>query len=281
MKYIVNQEQPLLEALELLSPGSSKTSLRSWLKIGRVLVDGKVEKLGTFLVKKGQVVELGERKKFTDDGIRIVFEDAHFIVVDKPLGMLSVATAYEKNKTVHAFLKKHFLPKRVYVVHRLDQETSGIMIFALSEEARDKLKKLFEKHDLKREYAALVEGHLPTKQGTWESLLYEDGNYHVHVVDDPEIGENAITHYKVLGTSKKYSWLNLTLETGKKNQIRVHCQAAGIPIAGDTKYGAVTNPLHRLCLHAHLLAFNHPITKKAMHFTSPIPEQFYQIIKPL
>lgn len=280
MKYTVEHKQSLIEALEKLSPGSSKTTVRSWLKEGRVSVDGRGEKLGNQQVKPGQVVELGQRKKYTDEGIRIVFEDSHLVVVEKPAGMLSVSTAFEKGKTVHAYLKAHFKPKRVFVVHRLDQETSGVMLFALTEETRDKLKKMFEKHDMTREYTGIVEGHLPVKQGSWKSLLFEDANYHVHETNDPEKGQLAITHFKAQGASKKYTWLILTLETGRKNQIRVHCQNAGVPIAGDGKYGAQSNPVKRLCLHAHLLAFVHPMTKKPMRFTSPIPEAFYMIVKP-
>lgn len=278
MKYIIEQEQTLLEALEKLSPGSSKTTCRSWLKDGRVSVDGRIVRLGAEPLKIGQTLELGQKKKFTEKGIRIIFEDPYLVVVEKPAGLLSVSTKFETGKTVHAYLKSHYRPKRVFVVHRLDQETSGVMLFALTEETRDKLKILFEKHDLIREYTAIVEGRMPKGEGTWESLLYEDDYYHVHETEDPEIGQVAITHYKVLNHSKKHTRLNLRLETGRKNQIRVHCQEAGFPVAGDEKYGATSNPIKRLCLHAHLLDFIHPITKKEMHFTSPIPEEFSRIV---
>lgn len=280
MKYIANNDQSLLDTLMLLSPGSSKTTLRSWLKEGRVQVDGKIEQKGELGIKTGQVVELGHRKKFTEQGIQILYQDVHLVIVDKPPGVLSVSTAFEKGKTLHAYLKEHFRPKRVYVVHRLDQDASGVMVFAFTEEARDRLKNLFEKHDLTREYTAIVEGRMPLGEGTWESILYEDTNYHVHETENEEEGQLAITHYKVLKSTshKRYSWLNLTLETGRKNQIRVHCEQAGYPIVGDFKYTASTNPIKRLCLHAHLLAFVHPITKKSMRFISSIPEKFKQII---
>lgn len=279
MKYTLKDECLALDALELLAPGSSKTTRRSWLKEGRVLVDGKPEKLGNLPLKSGQVIELGQKKKYTDEGVRIIYEDSHYVVVEKPAGMLSVSTVFEKGKTVHAYLKNHYRPKRVYVVHRLDQEASGVMVFALSEDGRDKIKKLFEKHDLTREYTAIVEGKMPlVAQGSWESLLYEDQRYHVHETDDPEKGQIAITHYKIMGSTNKFTQLKLTLETGRKNQIRVHCQNAGFPIVGDEKYGAVTDPIQRLCLHAHLLAFVHPITKKSMRFVSPIPNHFNQIM---
>lgn len=280
MKYIVEKDQPLLEALEKLSKESSKTTLRSWLKDGRITVNGAVEKVGSKMVTQGQVIELGGKSRVLDYGIRILFEDEHFVVVDKPSGLLSVSTAFEKGNTIHAILKKKYFPHRVYVVHRLDQDTSGVMLFALTEKAKEKLKNIFEEHDIDRAYTAIVEGAMPLESGKWESYLFEDANYVMHETKDPEKGELAITHYEVNASSKNFSWLTLKLETGKKNQIRVHCQSALHPIVGDKKYGAVSNTIKRLCLHAHLLGFVHPMTKKKMIFESPVPDAFYRILKP-
>ena len=114
-------------------------------------------------------------------------------------------------------------------------------------------------------------------QGTWESFLYEDKNYYVHQTEDSELGEKAITHFKIKKASRKYSWLLLKLETGKKNQIRVHCQTAGFPVVGDKKYGAQSSPIKRLCLHAKLLAFHHPISKKKIKCESAIPDEFFKL----
>jgi len=279
MKYTVPQDLPLLEALAKLAPDSSKTSLRSWLKEGRVFVNGKCEKLGTHLVSEGQVVSLGAKAKHTSEGdLKIIYEDNHIVVVDKPHGLLSVSTAFENGITAHGLLKKNYKPKKVYVVHRLDQDTSGVMLFALSEEAYIALKKMFEKHDLERSYTAIVEGKMEFADGTWRSYLYEDPvTYIVHETDIPEQGKLAITHYQVFKTTKKHSVIQLKLETGKKNQIRVHCQKAGFPIIGDKKYGAKSNPIKRLGLHAHLLCFDHPITHKKMRFESPLPEEFRKL----
>lgn len=278
MKCILATDQTLMEALATLAPDSSKTTHRSWLKEERVLVDGEVAKLGSLLVRKGQEVALRARLRYIGD-LRVYFEDSHIVVIDKPNGLLSVATDFEKGDTAHSLLKNHYRPRRVLPVHRLDQETSGLMMFALSEQAHERLKIDFEKHKIEREYTAVVEGVVSPSQGTWESYLYEDKNYYMHTSATPDLGGRlAITHYQVQQVAKRRSVLLLTLETGRKNQIRVHCQAAGHPVVGDKKYGAVSNPIKRLCLHAHLLAFRHPITKQHLRFESPVPETFLRLM---
>lgn len=278
MKYIVPKEITLLEALSLASPDSSMSTLRSWLKQERVLVDEEVVKIGTKMLRKGQTVSVSRKDRPIESGLKILFEDRHLVVVDKPSTLLSVSTAFEEGDTAHAILKRKYRPKRVYVVHRLDQDTSGVMMFALSEEAMTKLKNTFEKHDIERKYDAIIEGHLAEEKGTWQSYLYEDENYFVHETMDKKKGQLAISHYTVIGKSKKYSWLAVTLETGKKNQIRVHCRSAGTPVVGDKKYGAQGNPIKRLGLHAYFLSFRHPITGKKMSFESPAPKAFYRLV---
>lgn len=281
MKHTIPDNSSLLDALIGFFPNSSKNTLRSWIKEGRVQIEGKVIKNPQFPVLEGQQLTIGSRRKFIENNIQVVYEDSDIIVIDKPSGLLSVSTAFEKEETAHRLLKVHYHPRKILVVHRLDQETSGIMLFAFNEQACQNLKKTFELHHIDRGYAAIVEGQMQSTSGTWESYLYEDANYVVHVTDDPNRGEKAVTHYETIAASKRYSWLNLRLETGKKNQIRVHCQElAGHPVAGDKKYGAQTNPIRRLCLHAYLLSFHHPITNKLMLFESPIPEEFYKIIRP-
>ncbi len=278
MQHVNLETQNILDLLQSLSPDSSKTTLRSWIKDGRVTIDGEIAKNASIVVQKGQKVELGARPRFIVGGIKIYYEDRAFIAIEKPAGLLSVATNFEKGKTAHALLKDHYRPGRVFVVHRIDQDTSGVMVFAFTEEARDAFKDKFEKHDIERIYIAIVEGQMTESKGTWQSLLYEDDNYKVHSTTDPTKGQIAITHFQVLATSHRYTALQLKLETGRKNQIRVHCQNAGHPIVGDKKYGAVTNPIKRLALHACHLALKHPITKQPLQFTSPIPEEFNKLI---
>lgn len=277
MHMAISHTQTLLEAASALSPKSSKTTLKEWIREGRLLVDGHPIRKGELLVHPGQTVSLGNKPKRAET-LSILYEDMHLVAVDKPSSLLSVAAAYNEEETAHAILKRRFKGKKVYVVHRLDQHTSGVMLFALSEEGYQGLKKLFASHDLERIYYAVVEGHLPTPKGTWTSYLYEDANYVVHSTQDPSRGERAITHFEKQQEGNRYTLLKLTLETGKKNQIRVHCQEARHPIAGDTKYGAHTNPLNRLALHATHLNFIHPITLRPLRFHSPLPSAFLDIL---
>lgn len=279
MKYTATANLPLLEALEKLAPGTSKTTLRSWLKDGRVTVQGEVIKIGTTTVLESQEVKLEARPHIIKGGIRIYYEDHHIVVIEKPSGLLSVATAYEKGDTAHGILKEYYRPRKIFVVHRLDQDTSGVMLFAFTEQASENLKSEFEKHNIERAYTAIVEGKMKVSSGTWKSYLEEDSNYVVHNTNDSKRGQLAITHFEVKTSLPKRSLLVLRLETGKKNQIRVQCQDAGHSVVGDKKYGATSNPIKRLCLHAHLLGFKHPITKKEMRFESPLPETFAKLIK--
>lgn len=278
MHYIAPQDLSLLEALLILSPQSSKNTLRSWIKEGRVSIDHiSVVHLAS-LVRKGQRVEVGARKKKLRADLPILYEDRDLVVIDKPAGLLSVAAAFERENTVQALLNAHYSPRRVGVVHRLDQDTSGIMVFALNDEACARLKELFAAHEMGRSYVAVVEGRFPLSEGTWHSYQYEDAQYVVHETDDPSKGRLAITHFRVLAHSARYSLLQLQLKTGRKNQIRVHCQAAGYPIAGDKKYGGHATPFKRLCLHARSLVFQHPFSKKSLSFDSPPPPEFYALV---
>ena len=283
MKYTVKESQNILEALASLAPEASKTTHRSWIKEGRVLIDGNPAPLGSAIVGKGQTVSLSTKSRFAKQRVRLIYEDPHLVIVDKPEGLLTVATAFEKGETVHAFLKGHFKPGKVYVVHRLDQDTSGVMMFARSEKMKEGLKDLLEKHEVDRIYYALVEGCPEPLEGTWESYQIEDKNYVVKNLTSTKPGKGemmageakkAITHYKVVQRAKKYSLLEVRLDTGRKNQIRAHCQMAGIPVVGDKKYGARSNPLKRLGLHASFLGFVNPVTGKKMQFSSPVPEVF-------
>lgn len=253
----------LLEQLTLEFPDSSKSTLRKWLKAGRIQVDGKKVLEPHFEVGEEAHVCLMDKQKFFDLEIEVLYEDRDLIVVNKPEGVLSVATVFESVETVHGVLKKEF--RRVFPVHRLDRETSGVMVMALSEEARVGLKKQFHMHSIHREYRAIVRGKLKGS-GTWECRLLEDANYFVR--PHPK-GDLAVTHYGVLNSRGKTTALQLILETGKKNQIRAQALAAGYPILGDQKYGDISSG--RLHLHAYALDFIHPVTQKKMSFKSPVP----------
>lgn len=280
MKFNAEHEGKLLELLQEKHPDSSNRTLRSWIEEGRVLVNDRPAKQAGQLITLGQPIELTPKKKFLAQEIQVLYDDPHVVVIHKPEGLLSVATDFDEEATAHAVLKDYYYPRKIFVVHRLDQDTSGVMLFALKEETGKAFETMFAAHSVTRNYCAIVEGHFKEEQGSWRSYLYEDAYYFVRSTSDPEKGKLAITHYEVIGTSKRYSMLNLTLETGKKNQIRVHCSEAGHPVVGDKKYKSETNTIRRLCLHAYSLSFEHPATGKIVTIKSPVPEKFYQLVKP-
>ncbi len=273
MEFILPEDMILSEVLAKLYPDSSRRTLQTWLKNGRFRVDGKLVQRENLSLKKDQVLVAKETFKAPKvPGLKILYEDRHFIVIDKPVGLLSVPLDEADTKR-HALglLKEHSRTDQIFAVHRIDRETSGILLFARGKESEDRFDLLFENHDILREYYAIVEGRVKENQGTWENKLIELPSF--HVIDSPE-GKDAITHYKVIRRSPKYTYLKLQLETGRKHQIRVQCQMAGHPVVGDPRYGSVENPLKRLCLHACTLGFIHPFTNKKVRFSSPLPGIF-------
>ncbi len=274
MKHIADRTTSLLEALHEMAPESSKNTLRGWLQSGRVTVDQRVAERANLEVLAGQEIQVGPKVSFLK-GLRILHEDDAIVVLEKPEGLLSVATDFEQRSTVHAMLKKRFHSRRVYPVHRLDRETSGVMLFVYSEEARDHLKRQFEEQSVDKTYFAIVEKTMPLGKGKWECLLEEDDFYYVK---SGASGKLAITHYEVLRVEKNRSLLRVKPQTGRKNQIRVHCSEAGHPIIGDKKYGAMTNPIKRVALHAQKITFTHPVTGKRLTFAVPLPEIFSKLL---
>src|ERR1700722_8127401 len=278
MKHTAIKQTSLLEILQEMAPDSSKNTLRGWLQAGRVSVDKQRNIRANTQIFPGQEVCIGPKVEFLRGSIRILHEDDAIIVLEKPEGLLSVATDFENRATVHAMLKRKYHQRRVYPVHRLDRETSGVMIFAYTEAARDRLKTQFEEHLIDKTYYAIIEGERTEKKGKWESHLEEDDFYYVKSTPNVGRGKLATTLYEVIKMSKDRSLLRLKPQTGRKNQIRVHCSEAGHPIVGDKKYGAMSNPLKRLCLHAQKISFTHPITQKRMVFSVPLPEIFNKLI---
>ncbi len=271
MRIKITKPGSLLDQLISACPDSSKTTLRSWIAGGRISILGKVTTLPTRTLIPGEEILIGQKGHFAEKGLKILYEDAHLVVVEKPGGLLSVASETQSYLTAHAILKRRRTQGIVYPVHRLDKETSGVMVFAYTQAAREKLKDLFAMHAVERQYVAWVSGKVDPKQGTWQSYLKDHEDCVVRQAG-PSTGKLAITHYETIKNAKGRSLLKLTLETGRKNQIRVHCQAAGHPVRGDTKYGS--SATERLYLHAFLLGFNHPITGKAMRFELPLPSDF-------
>lgn len=273
MQKQVVKEAPLGQFLEEWFPDCSRSTIRSWIKVGRVLIDGKKATRIDQQLLPGRIVEIVKKQHKVAGRVKLLYRDSEIVVLDKPSGLLSVATEKESEDTLHALLKQEF--KKIYVIHRLDQETSGVILFALTENAFHRLKQLFKEHSILREYEAIVEGIVEGDEGSWENYLWEDKQYKMHVTNDHKKGERAVTHWKVEGRSKGYTKLTLTLETGKKNQIRVQAAYAGHPVAGDKKYGAKLERFKRLALHAKKLELVHPVLDKVMKFTSKPPEWFH------
>jgi tRNA pseudouridine32 synthase/23S rRNA pseudouridine746 synthase/23S rRNA pseudouridine1911/1915/1917 synthase len=281
LKREISQPQPLLDTLASFFPDSSRTTLRQMLQVQRVRVNGDIERDAKRMVKKGDIVEVSSRVEpdLLPASVTLVYEDDDLIVINKASGLLTVPNEGEKDATLQNYLNEYLRAKgirdRIHVVHRLDRDTSGVLVFAKSYEIRERLKMLFADHDIDRVYYAIVEGVFERDSGTFRSYLEEDEDtYQVRSTPSPIKGKMAVTHYKVLERGKRFSMIEVTLETGRKNQIRVHFSEAGHPVVGDERYGAKTDPIKRLGLHAHLLGFVHPTKKKKMQFTSPIPDAF-------
>lgn len=262
----------LLDRLQELFPDSSKTTLREMLKSDRVRVNGKPERDAKLEIAPGDDVNVAGHGARLDPRIRIVYEDADLIVIDKAAHLLSVPTEEVRHENAESLLGAY---KRVLHVHRLDRDTSGVLVFAKNAHVRDRLQELFAKHDIERVYVAVVYGKLVPPAGTFRSYLSEDRDLRVRVVEERSQGKEAITHYRTIASGRRYSMLEVTLETGRRNQIRVQLAHAGHPIVGDTMYGKGNDPeLRRLALHAKVLGFTHPRTGEKVRYVADVPKEF-------
>jgi 23S rRNA pseudouridine1911/1915/1917 synthase len=275
---------PLLDALARLYPDSSRTTLRQMLQNSRVRVNGETEKDARRVVDPDEIVEVIAKsdQRVLPAGIAILHEDRDVIVILKSAGLLTVPTEREREATVQAYLNAYLGSggeERVQVVHRLDRDTSGVLVFAKNFFARERLKEQFMVHSVERIYVAIIEGAIKPPDGTIESDLFEQRDLKMVSVDAHPDAKHAVTHYRTIGNKGAYSMLEVTLETGRKNQIRAHLSEAGHPIAGDKMYGSTTNPLGRLGLHAKLLGFDHPTTGKHLVFTAALPKSFREVVR--
>lgn len=271
-KYIVKENEILIEFLKKTFSNLSKNSVKSLLHNEKVFVNGNMTTKYNYELNVGDVVEIREK---VAKNIDIIYEDKDIIVINKPSGLLTVATEKEKNKTAYhlvmEYLKKKNKNNRIFIIHRLDKDTSGIIMFAKNERAKHLYQDNWNDIVKKRCYYAVIDGKMENKEGTIKSYLKENGNM-VYSVKDRG-GKLAITEYKVLKERKNISLLDINLKTGRKNQIRVHMKENKTPILGDLKYGEKSKLINRLALHAYKLGLINPVTKKLLIFEASMPNE--------
>ena len=304
----VAEPSALMDFLIAKMGGMARSSVKQLLGQRRVKVGNAVQTRHDFMLKAGDVVTVSSGRgnsQLTHPKLRIVYEDDDLIVVNKQPGLLTVAATPGSSETtaysiLRAYVKKQNARAGIYVVHRLDRETSGLLVFARSEELQHYMRTYWRDLVTERTYIALAEGVLEPREGKITTWLTEDKRNAVvysSPVDDG--GDIAITNYKTLKVSKRdevtingeankqrsanealYSLIELHLETGRTNQIRVHLASKGCPVVGDRKYGHgnESSPIDRLCLHAKVLAFIHPVTEKTVRFESPVPKEFNRVL---
>lgn len=277
MEYLNSKKQLLLEALREHFPASSRRTFEGWVKAKRVYIGDAIAQHLNQMVEEGESIRFHQKPSKKFDKLSILFQDRDLIVINKPAGLLSVKSDEGHQKSAHDMIKQG-MGGKVFVIHRLDRETSGVMLFAFTEKAFRSLKQQFAARTAGRTYAAIVEGTGLPESGRWRSYLLDD-ELIVQTTPNQQVGKHAVADFRVLTTNRDLSFLKVKLQTGRKNQIRVQAAEAGHPVVGDKKYGSAFSPIRRLGLHAARLSFEHPTTKKQMVFLAPIPELFLKPFK--
>ena len=283
--FTVEEQAPLLEWL-LAHLSMSRNKVKDTLQGRGIKVDGKTVSQFDFLLQPGMKVAVSKTKRnqrsFKSRYVKIVYEDRWLIVIEKNIGILSMAAGHS-SLNVKSVLDDYFKKTRqkctAHVVHRLDRDTSGLMVYAKDIDTEQILEHNWHQIVYDRRYVAVVSGEMEQDEGTIQNWLKDNKAYVTYSSPVDNGGKLAITHFHVLDRTTEHSLVEYKLETGRKNQIRVHSADMGHPVCGDTKYGNGDDPLHRLCLHAWLLCFSHPITGEAMEFETPIPTAFKQLFK--
>jgi len=285
ISYAVEQADTLLPFLLTHVKGKSRNNLKSLLARRLVAVDGKPEHRFDHPLAPGQTVTLLSVSAPERDTLpfEILFENEELLVINKPAGLLSIANEKEKTRTAYHmvtdYVKNQNMDNRVFIVHRLDKETSGVLIFARNEALKHAFQEGWNERIIRRGYTAVVEGVPEEERGTVRSYLIETATHLVFSGDPGPNAKEAITHYRTLKTGGGFAMLDVEIDTGRKNQIRVHMSEMGNPIAGDKQYGAGTNPIGRLCLHANELSFVHPVTGKPTTFIAKTPRDFNRVFR--
>ena len=275
----VKENAPLLEYL-INNVSESRSKLKATLQGRGIAVNGRMVTQFDYQLKAGDKIIISRHKKqnqFKSRYVKIVYEDRWLVVVEKNIGILSMAAGHS-SLNVKSVLDDYFLKSRqkcrAHVVHRLDRDTSGLMVYAKDIETEQILEHNWHQIVYDRRYVAVVSGEMEQDNGTIANWLKDNKAYITYSSPTDNGGKYAVTHFQVLNRTTEHSLVEYKLETGRKNQIRVHSADMGHPVCGDVKYGNGDDPLHRLCLHAYMLCFPHPVTGEPMEFSTPIPTAF-------
>ena len=276
----VTKDCELLEFLLETMKGQSRNSVKSLLSSHRISINGAPTSQFNFKLVKGDTLIITKepiRRKIRSN-LPIIFENNEIIVINKPSGLLSVPSDKEKGSTAYRMVSDYVQQKdkhnRIFITHRLDEDTSGVLLFSKNQKICELLQDKWNDIVKKRGYYAIVEGVMEEKKATIRSRLVKNAQNLMYSTKKKNEGQLAITHYEVLKENEEYSLLDVNIDTGRKNQIRVHLGEKGHHVIGDDKYGEPANPLKRLGLHAYELTFIHPLTGKKMTFTAPMPKEF-------
>lgn len=280
--FVSNDTITLLKAISSFKKDLSNKTIKNYIKNKMVYVNDNVITNSSYIIHPNDIVTIFYEKKIIPNyNLDILYEDDYLIVINKPQGLLSISNDKEKFITAYRMVSDYVksVNKRnlIFVVHRLDQDTSGILMFCKNEKIRDKMQENWNNITKKRGYIAIVDGKMNGK-ATIRSYLVEDKNQFVYS-SYHGIGKEAITHYEVIKNNNNYSMLQVFIDTGRRNQIRVHLSERGYPIVGDKKYRCKTNPIKRLCLHANILEFIHPVNKKLVTIKCNIPNDMNNLLK--
>ena len=267
-------------------PDLSGNRVNGLLHRGQVKLRGEVTTQFDSPVNEGDAVAINFTRPYTvlrHPRLQLVYEDEYVVVVNKGYGLLSVSRGAAKPETTAYNIVKNYLKEcdsrqKVFIVHRLDRDTSGLMMFAKTPEAKEAMQHNWNNMVLERKYVAVVEGNVENDEGVIRSYLGETSAHEVFSTQDPQQGKLAVTRYKVLARGQGRSLVEYSLDTGRKNQIRVHSRELGHPIVGDRRYGASQSPIGRLCLHARTLRFVHPQSRNDMNFQLPVPAKFLKLV---
>lgn len=279
-KITVKKEDTLLNYLLTQDLPYSRSKIKSLLKHQCIAIDGDVTTQFDEPIFPNQIITIVEHNHDLDTALNIIYEDQDILVIDKPYGLLTIATTKQELLTAYRlasdYIKKQNAKNRIFVVHRLDMDTSGVLVFAKSKKVQELYQKDWNQRVKERLYVAIVEGLVEKEHDTITSFLQQNKTTHMY---STTTGQEAITHYRVIRRAKEHTLLAVKLDTGRKNQIRVHMNDMGHPIIGDKKYDAKTNPLKRMGLHAYRLKVINPKTQKLMTFVAPLPNKFKRLTK--